>query len=456
MWRRFLLISSPLLCGLLVEFGGFTKTVEAEKEEGPGAPSTQLAQLQPMHEFHVNEFGLECTDCHSVPESPAKGQESAFSVRPGHSNCDSCHSDVFETGELVTFCMVCHVGEVYDLSPFPSGQDSISTFSHAQHVDPKGRVNKQMGLRQDCVFCHGVEPQMVAPSMPSHPQCASCHAGLNAVQPVLSEEEGNAGCLSCHDLAIIDGNIMAEGMVSSETSSPLQMAAHREDSRQDSYKDVVSFPHGHHLKARDGSLIQCTFCHESILGKTELEMASELPVMIECAACHDIAAKVGKANRTENCELCHTTIREDFRPGHEELAASVAHTASFRRNHGLQARGSNAYCDYCHNLTRATGNSCAQCHSVMKPASHFAARFEETTHGRLAAMQRQACATCHEVDFCSRCHNIPPRSHTPLPLFAGGGLHRELAAFNLRSCFTCHTFQADCSQCHAQVLRPPN
>jgi len=448
MGKRVLFTVFLLLLGLLVvQLGSLTPAVEAQEE------GSTVADLAPVHDFHVNEFGLECTDCHNRPDSPAPGQELSFSVRPGHSNCDACHEDIFEEGELVSFCMVCHEGEVYDLSSFPSGMDSISIFSHTQHVDSQGRVNRQTGRRQDCSFCHSAEDPMTGVSMPAHPQCVSCHAGTEAVSPVLSEEGGNDGCLSCHNLTKMDENILAEAMPVPEMAKPMMVAAHSSMAQGNSYEEVLPFPHESHLKTLDGAVIQCETCHESILERASLEVALELPDMSVCASCHDSAARVGEANRTENCELCHSTIREQLRPELAELVAPVAHTPSFLRNHQVQAHESAAYCNFCHDLTHSSSDNCADCHNIMQPKSHLALRFNETTHGRMAAMDREQCATCHVVDFCSSCHNLPPRSHNPLPLFAGGGLHRDLAAFNLRSCLTCHTFQDTCSQCHEQVLR---
>ncbi len=449
MAKRLLFTGLLLLGGLLVvQFGGLTPAVEAQEE------GSTVADMPPVHDFHVNDFGLECTDCHNLPESPAPGQELSFSVRPGHSNCDACHEDIFEEGELVSFCMVCHEGEVYDLSPFPSGQNSLAVFSHTQHVDPQGRVNRQTGMRQDCTFCHAAEDPMAGVSLPAHPQCVACHGGAEAVSPMLSVEGGNEGCLGCHNLTQMDENILAEAMSMTEMAEPMMEAAHSSLSQGESYEEVLPFPHGSHVETLDGMMIQCETCHESVLERASLDLGLELPAMTVCASCHDSAAKVGKDNKTENCSLCHSEIREDLVPELAELVAPVAHTPSFLRDHEMQAHESADYCNFCHDLTHSAGSdNCADCHSIMQPESHLAVRFNETTHGRLAAMDREQCATCHVVDFCSSCHNLPPRSHNPLPLFAGGGLHRDLAAFNLRSCLTCHTYEDTCSQCHAQTLR---
>ncbi len=85
----------------------------------------------------------------------------------------------------------------------------------------------------------------------------------------------------------------------------------------------------------------------------------------------------------------------------------------------------------------------------MRPASHTA-RWKDDLHGKYAALDRTTCATCHQQDYCSRCHNELPRSHFPLPLFQNGG-HAIPAMLNQRSCLTCHTFQNTCASCHVNA-----
>ena len=67
------------------------------------------------------------------------------------------------------------------------------------------------------------------------------------------------------------------------------------------------------------------------------------------------------------------------------------------------------------------------------------------------ALDRTSCTTCHTAAYCSDCHNELPRSHNPLPLFKAGG-HAFPAKLDLRSCFTCHTFQNTCSECHVNQI----
>lgn len=177
--------------------------------------------------------------------------------------------------------------------------------------------------------------------------------------------------------------------------------------------------------------------------------------MRECATCHDNAAFVPAPYLITNCQVCHTVLRANLRPrAGDPVSPAMVHTDAFRAHHEPQARDPDNQCGACHTGFVDIGqNNCAGCHTSMRPRSHFALRFSEWGHGRLAGMDRQACASCHTGDFCVACHNVPPRSHIPLRTFVAGA-HREVAILNLRSCFVCHRFETACARCHRRELRP--
>ncbi len=427
------------------------------------AQEASRASLPEFHEVHVNTIEIECTDCHALPDDPAPGMELSFTVRPGHDQCNICHEDEFDEGEFIALCLTCHTNDFFELGNFPSGNDSIGDFSHERHVDPRGRVDRVSGQRLDCVFCHQVAGDGGA-GLPSHPQCKDCHAGSGAAPPVISPDD-NQACLGCHALARIDytikhrpGEMEAAGMLPAWLKAKLlaapAAAEDHEDPRGPTWSDVVKFPHDKHVQERTGEAINCMVCHQGVLTRAGVTDSVTYPGMNECAVCHNQATRVGSENTMDECKICHTVIDEATVPGHKGHLTSIAHTPSFFVNHQAQAREEEGYCTYCHGLDLAAPNGCDECHSVLQPKNHRAARFSETTHGRLAAMDRENCAVCHQSDFCIRCHSIPPRSHAPLPIFASGG-HRLLAAINLRSCFACHTFEDACLECHEPELRTP-
>jgi hypothetical protein len=492
------------------------------------APETQAQPgAEAFHRFHVNEQGMACTDCHKTSEKSAPGQELSFSKKPYHPACTDCHDDDFGNDQTAgVICLTCHTGQDQDLTPYPTGNYTMAHFSHAVHVDPRGRVNKITKVRQDCIACHKGQPEeKMRAVLGGHPECAPCHAGEQPAKPELSKE--GEGCLGCHSLEKIDRNLAEQrkgggrSSVSSVTgrhagvrtvaahssqhfASPweepfapvagrsgragIQLIAARSDQsisslwdpfpnpanpkarsgevllakatspieefslRDPSYWDILPVNHGHHVRNRDGSAIDCVTCHTPQLGKKDIGGSLSLPKMTECASCHENATLVRQEYRIENCQVCHKTTTRETRPlALDGISSSIAHTESFRRHHEEAAGAADNQCRFCHVETVNAGqDNCSGCHSAMRPRSHTVVRFEETTHGRLAAMDRKECATCHTSDYCNRCHNIPPRSHFPLAFFRQGS-HRNLAMMNLRSCFVCHTFENTCMECHEQA-----
>ena len=153
------------------------------------------------------------------------------------------------------------------------------------------------------------------------------------------------------------------------------------------------------------------------------------------------------------CEACHsertqtlTTIApRSHLPANEK---PLDHTLAFRRDHA-EAAADGSRCAVCH--TQMSGNpaaACDECHQTMRPADHRVT-FRELDHGTEASANRERCATCHVVEFCTACHSQRPRSHGFPDTFAID--HGPIARTNVRSCMTCHDQARDCttSGCHA-------
>lgn len=193
-------------------------------------------------------------------------------------------------------------------------------------------------------------------------------------------------------------------------------------------RDVVF---SHATEAHAGE--PCSTCH----GETASEETTgvppaarshdvSLPSMALCFKCHD-----GKSVTAE-CFECHLTNRKDRKPGF--------HDGLWPRHHKQAAEAEAYKCALCH-----VQSDCKGCHSERKPISHTA-RFERSTHGRMATHDRQSCATCHDTSFCENCHSQPPPDHTPA--FRAGAGHRQAALVRGRSCVVCHSFEDVCAECH--------
>ncbi len=447
-------------------------------------PEPPATAPNPLHQMHVGELELSCTDCHETAKAPKPGHELSFSVRPGHSACDGCHEDEFEKKKVTAeyaataFCMRCHTGKGDAVGPFPSGKLTLARFSHASHVDPHPLISKRLGIREDCIFCHKVEAEAASPGRPGHPECAACHSGSRAAKPILAKEDVVEPCLACHSLERVDRNMMQTAGANPHAGANPRLepkpraglnphaGVHGVPAAQHPYRDIRPFNHGSHLKRRDGAPIDCTVCHKPVLQEHTLETASRLPTMRECATCHDNATFVHAEHLIKRCESCHTIIRAHLRPqASDPVSPAIAHTEVFRVYHRDQARDPDNQCGVCHiGFVNVGQGNCAGCHSSMLPRSHRILRWRDWLHGRLAGFDRKECANCHSGDFCTRCHTrVLPRSHIPLQTFAvdplapggrTGGGHRDLAILNLRSCFVCHTFERTCARCHRRVLQP--
>lgn len=435
-WR-----GSPLRAILGVAIGAVL-TAGPSPARAEAFPSRAVQEAAPtFHQVHVMNLNIACSDCHGVAPGAAQAGEPAFSVRPYHPQCDSCHAKEFSEMAPVSLCNTCHTATIPEVGPFPTGQSTLTRFSHRQHVDPRLAVHTQQGIRQDCLFCHRVEAATVTPKPADHPECGTCHAGARAAAPELMREGTPEQCMACHSLEKADRNILARdaGRVAQSHHYP--------------GKDVQHLTHGKHLWRRDGGAIACTVCHDPVLRQADIAMRSVLPTMRQCAACHDNARWVPAHSLTKHCQVCHETVRADTRPlAGTSTSAWIAHTETFRRQHEAQARHPDNLCGFCHTQFVNVGiNTCAGCHSAMRPRSHQVLRFNGTLHGWLAGFDRKACTSCHTGEYCSTCHNVTPRSHMPLDPFVRGG-HRSLASFNVRSCFTCHNFAVSCERCHRRGL----
>jgi hypothetical protein len=430
----------------------FAQTPGAPGKPAPsGASATGQGEFF-IHAFHKDKLGgeLDCTLCHV----PVK-EGSVVLKRPGHDQCMGCHDADFNQTIKQSVCAQCHSafpGDAANLLPYPAYKSTrtiLFSFSHASHVDPKARLDAKTGFRADCTTCHKFEASGAFGTFPGHQECAVCHS-KPGFTPQLIASMPAAGCRNCHNAEEIEN----PGFTESRRLQAKEVASGK-------YENIV-FSHAAHFKVRAQYNLNCTTCHYAIPNSKSLADLT-LPKMLDCVQCHDSARTIPAAVRMTNCSTCHTnpvTLVGNIPKSHTLNVKPDFHTDAFRVHHEEQASAPDAKCFICHqNVTPslAAKNQCDSCHQVMRPVNHTA-RFKDDIHGKIAALDRTTCATCHTADYCSSCHNELPRSHVPLPLYKGGG-HAVSAMLDQRACMTCHTFQNTCAQCHTNKIgmnRPPN
>jgi hypothetical protein len=408
----------------------------ADGPRGPGRTGPIAADSDRFpHDLHTSNDptirgflgrGLQCADCH-----PAEAVREGKVARPGsnqHFPCDVCHKDEFYKPPGA-FCRNCHVSidptqkGANQLQPYPErGLKRVlaAVFSHKLHLD-RGGMEGKVGFHVDCVDCHKREATSRDPQLPTHAACARCHAQKQAAQAKLVMDN----CAGCHLQRNVD---LKRGRVL--------------------YTDDLVFAHADHEVDAAGDQIECRTCHDQIPDSRSAEDVS-VPAMQRCAICHEDATRTPERVRIANCGVCHKQITAGVAPRNHLTGGSVPenHTLAFRKDHGEAAAAKDARCAYCHTgLSGSPKDTCFECHQTWAPKDHNLG-WRDDTHGREATVERDRCAVCHTSEFCTACHSIPPRSHQPLGQFRTGG-HAEIARFDTRSCFACHTFESTCSQCH--------
>jgi hypothetical protein len=119
----------------------------------PAAAGVNQSGLSFDHRLHVEDVGIECTDCHGDVASSTSLHET---LRPAMSVCADCH-DV----EDVDLCGDCHL-EPDNPTGYEGLVSTVDLFSHASHVGD-----------MECAKCHGGAPEYSA--RPVKSECRSCH-----------------------------------------------------------------------------------------------------------------------------------------------------------------------------------------------------------------------------------------------------------------------------------------
>ena len=367
---------------------------------------------------HGQHAQTPCADCHRGAARP--GTED-------HRPCDdgACHRKDF-VGEPTRLCEVCHTAITArpltaPLKPYPvedAWQAEPSRFSHQRHL-AAGAMEDRVGFHVTCTDCHTRGDAGLA--RPDHAACTRCHAA----EVALAKAPQMADCGACHEPTV------------------------RPRARQRLIRDDLHFDHVRHRTDRRGQTIRCEACHAETASAAEYGDHAA-PRVESCVACHDDSARTPPVMRMRICETCHKRRSETLTSiaprSHLPLTERpLDHTIAFRRDHTSAAERDATRCAACH--TQMSGNpkqACDECHQTMVPADHRIT-WRELDHGPDAAADRERCARCHVVEFCTACHRQRPRSHGFATSFWTE--HGRSARVNIRPCVTCHS-EPFCADCH--------
>ncbi len=251
--------------------------VQAPEAQNQGTPAKteqtgqtdEVTLSATMHQFHLEDLEMECTECHRRPENPGPGQELVFADRPDQTSCEDCHDEVNEpeTPEGPV-CLICHADAETSVDAFPSGENTLTQFSHVTHVDPKGRHNSQ-GVSLDCALCHVADATQSVPPPAGHAECSVCHADEGTAKPIIAAEGGSEACAECHLMSKIDA-VLAKRVPEAAAAlrqaddqtmvDALMKAAGWQTAKGVPYRDIVPKRHAFRLC----NLPQCRFAAPSV------------------------------------------------------------------------------------------------------------------------------------------------------------------------------------------------
>jgi hypothetical protein len=391
-------------------------------EGGPNAViyPKQRIPLDFDHEYHVRApdeaknlkgEALSCTFCH---ENVSDQADPGATDIPGHAVCESCHADWIGTDAApapTKECARCHK----DLRPTAAGAAVRTSTRAAKMSIPVPNIKfghaEHVAADLECVACHGNVPKKALATrddFPTMDRCIECH-----------QEKGiSTECKSCH-LTGATGRL------------------------------VTDFPSGELMPLR---------YHGSAVHTGDFVRAHAAPAQRDpnyCKQCHG----------TEDCMECHDSVGRDTR----------YHPGDWLAVHSIKSRIDDVRCTSCHRQQ----TFCLDCHvrsgvativAVNSPATITRQTVRKDTtgaatgphpmaadgwlspasknfHGFHANRAMNACASCHQEQYCVRCHgsafggrpNLGQKGgnpHGPNPERLKGSAARNN---NARACLKCHS-----------------
>jgi hypothetical protein len=305
---------------------------------------TPLRTLEFSHRLHVEDQGLDCTDCH------AGAEDSDEPGMPAPLQCALCHEDLdAEKPPELKIATLFVDGKLR--AEHASALPDEVIFSHLLHVS----------TGQECAACHGKieESDGIGPEVAvDMDECMSCHAS----RAVANE------CTTCHS------------QLSQDRPPPSHDLAWRE-------------VHGSVVRARSTELLDdCYLCHSES----------------SCATCHEIDPPQDHTNywRRRGHAFSAAFDRDRCAACHQPDACNRCHEQALPLSHAGSWGGTlSNHCLSCHFPLRREG--CVTCHkgtpshalAPPKPPDHFAGMDCRQCHGLSAPLPHvdngSDCNICH-------------------------------------------------------------
>ena len=389
-----------------------------------------------VHQVHIAEHKVECTQCHTPIEHRVVALASTFEL-----DCRSCHVQVHDAQRRLYAGMGGHDARNMPSKMFLARVSCLGC--HGQPATLRGHQRVQLAGEASCLSCHGIRYANMLPSWQGEmdrklkrvaPIVAGARAALNGVpirqRPVadsllrLAQENLDLVRLGkpAHNIVYSDELLRATVKLVRDAVKAGRLpyavpavslgppvggtacfSCHLGVERSTVPFQGGEFKHEPHM-LRGG--LACADCHTSL----ENHGGTTITSRAGCEACHH------RAVRPMNCAACHagpggvpeatlSLASGDFSHGvHREagLACTACHTPP-----AMSARGLS--CDNCHDQHHQPERACLACHRGGVLEQH-------------ARVVHVACAECHEGattlnrwsrQICTICHVQRATGHNP-------------------------------------------
>ena len=251
-----------------------------------------------------------------------------------------------------------------------------------------------------CADCHVRDGKL---ARPDHATCARCHAP-------------EAGSQRAGDDRVRDA---------------ATRTACTQRTRARLIKGDLRFDHASHRADRRGTPIECEECHAAERERDDATATTRAPRVENCVNCHDDSRS--HAGRACACASARPATRSAPRRSPSSRRAATCPRPSGRsitrsRSGAITPRPPSATAPAAPRATRrcraTDATSATSATRRCGPRDHRIT-WRELDHGTEAAADRDRCARCHVIEFCTSCHSQRPRSHGfPGSFLDGARRHR--------------------------------
>jgi hypothetical protein len=387
-------IAALVALACLLGLAGLSRSREVPPVTVPEEDRSRVIRFS--HQFHLNEVGAKCTDCHT---EAARSDRASDRLLPRKAACGQCH-DVEDRSE----CGKCH-HDPARAADFRN-PERIVEFPHRLHLEKAGLscTDCHLGLdrvdyasranwpaMEDCLRCHD---NLKAPM-----DCDNCHSRIESLRPrshgpaFLREHRAAARsatmpCAKCHDEGFCQECHLGARLL--ERKAPTDRTAPGEPQTRGRVPQTLRRQHSLNYRATHPM---------DAVGKER-----------QCAVCHDTRSFCADCHRARGFDDRSVKPRWHGDGGEPWILGRVGNGG----RHAEWARRDIERCTACHDA-EGGDPSCLQCHVDFDGRQ----RTDPRTHDRYTGREDDrgfhrdpgaVCYACHVntrrpgTGFCGYCH----------------------------------------------------